>query len=166
MGELLHSLGFNPIKFFFTIFNFLLVFWLLKRYLFGGIFKTLEERKVKIKEGLEVAEKAKKELEQAQVEASKIIAQAKEEAEKIKKTAEEIQEQLITKAKSEAEKIIKEARVTLEQEKKEIRKEMYVQLIDLVSLATRRVLEGVVGEEEQRLLVEKAVSKIMEEASS
>jgi len=166
MGELLHALGFDPVKFFFTIFNFLLVLWLLKKYVFGGIFKTLEERKIKIKESLEVAERAKKELEQAQLEASKIITQAKEEAEKIRKTAEETQEQLIAKAKSEAERIVKEARLTLEQEKKEIRKEMYVQLIDLVSLATRRVLEGVVGEEEQRLLVEKAVSKVLEEGSS
>jgi len=166
MGELLHALGFDPVKFFFTIFNFLLVLWLLKKYLFGGIFKTLEERKIKIKQSLEDAERVKKELEQAQAESARIIAQAKEEADKIRRSAEETREEIITKAKSEAERIVKEARVTLEQEKKEIRKEMYLQLVDLVSLATRKVLEDVVGEKEQRLLVEKAVSKVLEGGSS
>jgi len=166
MAELLKTLGFEPVKFFFTILNFLVVFFLLKIFLFGRIMKILENRKEKIQRGLKDAEQAAKELERAQGEAERIIAAAKTEAEKIRKEAEGAREDILAKAKSEAENIVKESRATIEAKKKEIRKEMYAQLIDLVSLATRKVLDQVVGEEEQRILVEKAVEESLEEVSS
>ena len=156
-------LGFNPINFIFTIINFLLVFWLLKRFLFKPLLSVLEERKKKVEEALAKAAQADDELATAREEAESIIAQGKLEAKKIVQEAEEAKEALLRETRYQTEQMIKEAHEGLEKEKGQIRAEMEGQLIDLVSVAVDKVLDEVVGEEEQRILVEKAVSRALVE---
>ena len=156
-------LGFNPINFIFTIVNFLLVFWILKRFLFKPILSVLDERKKKVEEGLAKTAQADSELTTAGEEAESITAQAKVEAKKIVQEAEEAKEALLRETRYQTEQMIKEAHEGLEKEKEEIRAEMESQLIDLVSVAVDKVLDEVVGEEEQRILVEKAVSRALVE---
>ncbi|MBI4744140.1 MAG: F0F1 ATP synthase subunit B [Actinobacteria bacterium] len=165
MQELLKTLGFDPTKFIFTIVNFLVLFLILRKYLFKSILKALEDRKEKIREGLKQAELGKMELARAQEERDKIIADAKAAAEKIKMDAEESGRQVLVKASEESEKIIAQGRKKLVKEEERIKKEMFAQLIDFVTIATRKVLDEVVSEKQQQALVEKAVSKTLEEVS-
>lgn len=156
-------LGFNPINFIFTIINFLLVFWILKRFLFKPVLSSLRERKKKVEEGLAKTAQAENDLADAREEAESIIAQAKVEAKKIAQEAGEAKEALLRETQYQTEQMIREAHEGLEKEKEKIRAEMESQLIDLVSVAVDRVLDEVVGEEEQRILVEKAVSQALAE---
>lgn len=156
-------LGFNLVNFIFTIVNFLLVFWILKRFLFKPLLRVLEERKKKVEEGLAKTAQAENELATAGEEADSIIAQAEVEAKKIAQEAEEAKVALLRETQYQTEQMIKEAHRGLEIEKEKIRAEMENQLIDLVSVAVDRVLDEVVGEEEQRILVEKAVSRALVE---
>lgn len=156
-------LGFNLVNFIFTIVNFLLVFWILKRFLFKPLLRVLEERKKKVEEGLAKAAQAENELATAGEEADSIIAQAEVEAKKIAQEAEEAKEALLRETRHQTEQMVKEAHEGLVKEKEGIRAEMEGQLIDLVSVAVDKVLDEVVGEEEQRILVEKAVSRALVE---
>lgn len=156
-------LGFNPINFIFTIVNFLLVFWILKRFLFKPLLKVLRERKEKVEESLATAAQAENELAAAGEGAEGIIAQAKVEAKTIVQEAEEAREALLRETRHQTEQMIKDAHKGLEKEREQIRAEMEGQLIDLVSVAVDRVLDEVVGKEEQRILVEKAVSRALVE---
>lgn len=165
MQDLLKTLGFEPTKFIFTIVNFLVVFLILKKFLFKSILQSLEERKEKIRKGLEQVELAKMEIVRAQEEGEKIITDAKTLAGKIRMDAEESGRQILVKAEEEAEKIIAQGRKKLVGEEEKIKKEVFGRLIDFVTIATRKVLDEVVSEKQQEALVEKAVSKTLEEAS-
>jgi F-type H+-transporting ATPase subunit b len=156
-------LGVNATNFIFTIINFLLVFWILKRFLFKPILRVLEERRKKVEEGLAKSAQAENELATAREEARSIIAEANVEAKNIAQGAEEAKEALLRETQYQTEQMIKETHEGLEREKEEIRAEMEGQLIELVSVAVDRVLDAVVGEEEQRILVEKAVSQALVE---
>lgn len=157
-------LGFSPINFIFTIVNFLLVYWILKRFLFKPLLKVLGERKEKIEEGLAKAAEAENKLAVAGEEAEGIIAQARVEAKSIAQEAEEARVALLRETRHQTEQMIKDAHKGIEEEKEQIRAEMEGQLIDLVSVAVDRVLDEVVGKEEQRILVEKAVSRALVES--
>lgn len=63
MGELFYSLGIDGKLLLAQAANFLLVFWLLKRFVFPKIFLFLEQRKQKIEQGLELTQKAEHEME-------------------------------------------------------------------------------------------------------
>lgn len=156
-------LGFSLSKFLFTIFNFFILLWILKRFLFRPTVNVLEERKEKIHHSMEQVEQAKKQIEQAEEEREQIIAEAAEEAEKIRRAAEEGREEILASARAEAEKIIAESKASIEREKEEVRKDMQLRLIILVSMAARKILDHGVTEEERRAVVESAVKKTLEE---
>ena len=57
-------IGFDSVKTLFLVGNFFILFFLLKKFFFKPILEILENRKEKIKEGLEQREIARKEKEQ------------------------------------------------------------------------------------------------------
>jgi len=163
MGGLKETLGFDPIKFIFTIVNFLVFFWILKRFLFKPLLKSLGERKKKVEEGLEKAAQADSVVANAKKEAESIIASGKEEARRIVQEAEKEREALLKETQAKIDEMIKEAHEMIEKEKEKIRLEMESQMIELVSVAVNKVLYELLSEEEQRVLVEKAVSEALVE---
>jgi len=63
-----------------AIVQFLVLFFLLQRFLWGPIQKTLQARADRIREGLENAEAAKREREQMKTEVEQLLAEARREA--------------------------------------------------------------------------------------
>lgn len=114
--EILNNFGFEPIFFTAQIINFLILFFIFKKFLYKPILKVLKNRAHAITKGLEDAEYAKKALEDAEVQKDKIIAKAALEAEKIIKetrgNAQSIREEILNKSRVEAEKIIAQSRDT------------------------------------------------------
>ena len=112
--EILNSFGFEPVFFTAQIINFLILFFIFKKFLYKPILKVLKDRTHTITKAIEDAEAAKKALEVAEAQKDKIIAQAALEAEKIIKetqtNAENIREELLEKSKKEAERLISQAR--------------------------------------------------------
>src|SRR3990167_4874990 len=89
----MEKLGVQLIPLLLQGFNFLLLLFILKKYLYKPVLKILQERKKKIEEGLEFSEKMRAELgksekkaaeitDKARLEAQKIISQAKSDAKK------------------------------------------------------------------------------------
>ena len=62
MAELLSNLGINGKLLFAQIVNFLIIFALLGKFVFPKVIKFIEDRKEKIKKGLELTEKAEQEM--------------------------------------------------------------------------------------------------------
>jgi F-type H+-transporting ATPase subunit b len=74
------SLGINlPLLVVFII-NFIVLFFLLRIFLYKPVLKMLDERTKRTKEGMELAEATKKEYEQARVEVQKQIDRGRQEA--------------------------------------------------------------------------------------
>lgn len=113
--ELFEKLGIDPVILIAQIINFLVLVFLLTKFLYKPILKVLDERQKKIKKGLEEAERIKiktqeidklseEKIKKSLVEAQKIVQQAKEQAEKSKqgileKTSQEIEEMKTKMAK-------------------------------------------------------------------
>ena len=129
---------------FWTTIVFILLVILLKKYAWKPILTAVEKRNITIKEALESAEKAKKEMEELIVNNEKIITEAKKERDLLLKEAREIKNQIISdaknKANNEAEKIIKTAKDQITNEKMKALTELKNQVADLAIEMTEKVI--------------------------
>ena len=75
--EILKNLGFDPVMLAAQIVNFLIILYLLKRFLYKPILEMLKKREDSIKEGLKQAEEARITLEKTLQEEKKILSKAK-----------------------------------------------------------------------------------------
>ena len=157
-------LGFSFFKFLFSIFNFLVLLVIMKKLFFKPIMSVLEERKAKVAAELAKADEARAEVAKLRESGETIILKARQDGEVIRKKAQENADAIIAQAKAEASKIALEAKAGIEREKEEIRREMYAMLIDLVSLASRKVMYGSINEDHQKALIENAVGQSLKQS--
>src|SRR3989344_4208301 len=87
--EFLQTLGFDPIMLGAQILNFLIILYLLKRFLYKPVLDIVKKRENKITQGLKDAEDAQKALDKALEEEKKILSKASENAKKIIENAKE-----------------------------------------------------------------------------
>ena len=92
-----------------SIVNFLVILYLLRRYLWRPILTVLANRAEKIRQGLAMAEAAKTEREQMKAEVERLLSDARREAqaigERMTKAAEAAAAEIRTQAKAEADRI-------------------------------------------------------------
>src|SRR6266511_4760054 len=101
-----------------SIVNFLVLLYLLRRFMWGPITATLDRRAAKIREGLDLTEAARREREQLKQEVERILAQARREAaeiaERMTKAAETAAVDIRADAKAEADRIREKGRIDAE----------------------------------------------------
>lgn len=158
-------LSFDPKIFIFSIVNFGILFFVLKKTLFTPVYNILEERKSKIKEGINQIKQATKEKEVANLEKKELIAQTRKESEEIIRKAEKTRKEIIKQGRDEAERLIEMSRKDIVKEKEDLKKEMNVLLIDLVAAASDRALSNISKQENQTKLMEKAILQSLEDSS-
>lgn len=158
--EALESLGIDWRLIIAQVINFLVLLFLLKKFLYGPIIDILESRQKKIQDGLENFDRSEQELEKARIEAKKIISEANEKASKITQETENIAKEkstkILTDANLRSEKILSQAKDAAESEKDKVYSEAKKELAALVSLAT----EKVVGETYSEAQVDKAIKDL------
>lgn len=97
------------------------VLWVLGKYAWKPIMKSLHDREDSIDKALHEADLARQEMKELKFSNEKLLAEAKEERDEILKKAREIKEKLIEDAKiranEEANRIVENARETIENEK-------------------------------------------------
>tara|TARA_B100000073_G_scaffold289383_1_gene251743 strand:+ start:1343 stop:1828 length:486 start_codon:yes stop_codon:yes gene_type:complete len=107
---------------FWMVLSFGVVLFILKKYAWKPILKSIEDRNSFIKKSLESAEEAKKEMENLQADNESILREAKIERDKLLKEGRDMKESIINSAKQEAqsakEKIVNEANESIENMKK------------------------------------------------
>ena len=103
---------------FWMVLSFGIVLFILKKYAWKPILKSIEDRNSFIKKSLESAEEAKKEMENLQADNESILREAKIERDKLLKEGRDMKESIINSAKQEAqsakEKIVNEANESIE----------------------------------------------------
>ena len=147
--------------------NLVILFVALYVFVFKRFLAILDERSTRIKKGLEDAEIADKRaaeaeeayrerIEQAERENRAILAKASQEAEKLR-------EDVLAKAREEARQIIAQERENFEAERQQAAAELRRQMMDLVVLATRKVVEEtMVDEARQRRLISEFLAEVGE----
>jgi F-type H+-transporting ATPase subunit b len=162
--EILKTFGFDPILLGAQIINFLIIFYLLKRFLYKPVLGMLKTREDKIKEGIKQAEEARLTLEKTLEEEKKIFAKAHEESKLLiadaKTQALEVSKEIEENTKKQAEKILLDARAQIEQDAKRMEQELGAKISVLAKEMLEKSLEGVFGEKEQKNILDKAVKNI------
>lgn len=162
--EILEKLGFDPVLLVAQIVNFLIILFLLKRFLYKPILKIIKDREEKIVEGLKQAEQAEKTLTQASEKESKILSKAKADAtliiEDAKKEALELTKNIQDNSRAETERIIKEARAQIEQESKEAEERLSKHTAMLAGQILEKALEKELSANEKKKILQNVVKKI------
>lgn len=162
--EILKNFGFEPILFLAQIVNFVIVLFLLRRFLYKPVLNMLNQRKNMIEEGLQKAKEAevlfekarneeKETLKNAQIQARQIITDAKNEGMAISKKAQE-------NAKERTEAMISEAKEQIHKETKEVQSRITRNVSILAVDFLHKALSELISEKGQAELMEKAIRQI------
>jgi F-type H+-transporting ATPase subunit b len=154
----LEKLGLNLGYIFVQIFNFLILFIVLRAWVYKPILGLLEKRRKVIAEGIENARIAAEARANAEKEAAKILAEAQAEANRIVREATE-RAQAATKdvraaAEAEAARIIESAKADAEAERNRILGDLRSQIAALAIAATQKLLGEALDEKRQHALIE------------
>ena len=124
MADILEQLGINFKLLFIQLFGFLILLWMMKKFLWGRVLDMIQNRTAEIKNAFDHNEKTRTEVNALKEEYEQKLQQALVEAESIVKDAVERAEQegraVIEKTRTEAEQIRAKSLADIQQEKKRV----------------------------------------------
>jgi F-type H+-transporting ATPase subunit b len=123
---------------------FLVLVWLLKKFAWKPILRSLNDREAKIADSIATADRVKAEMAQLQSENEALLAQAREERAQLLKEAKETRDRMVNeaknKAKEEANRIVADAQIAINNQKMAALTEVKNQVGTLVLEVTEKVL--------------------------
>jgi F-type H+-transporting ATPase subunit b len=147
-----------------TVLAFLVALWILRKYAFPQISAALEKRQKLIEDSIDSAQKTKDEAEQILVEYRERLKEARVQAEEIvaraRKAGEAAERHSLEQAKESREELLEQTRRDIEAETRRAIQEIRNEVADLTVAATERVTRKTLNEEDQRRLVEEALSEL------
>lgn len=134
------------------------------KYVWPPIMAAIEKRQKEIADGLSSAERAKKNLDLAKVDATERLRKAKAEAQIIIEQANKQRVQMIEEAKVEAEaernKIVAQAQIEIDAERKRAREELRKQVAMLAISGAEKIIERSVDVAANSDIVDKLVNEL------
>ena len=157
------SLGINlPLLVVFCV-NFIVLFVLLRMFLYKPVLKVLDERAQRTKEAMELAEATKQEYGQAKAEVQKQIEKGRQEAQTIITQAMQLGERLKEESRQEATKqaqvILERTRVELGAEREKIVEDLRREFVSIAILAAEKVIKETLDKEKHRKLIEETLQR-------
>ena len=142
--EIFSKLGIDWRLFLAQLINFLIFFYVFKRFVFTPVLKVLEERRRKIQSGLKYAEQSEELHEKAKKKAEKIVLNAKREAKDIlqsaHKDAKYLSDGIVEKAKKDAQAILQGVEKQAKDERNAYVQRFKGDIAKLVVLAAEKVV--------------------------
>ena len=144
---------------FWTTIAFGVLFFVLSKYAWKPILKSVNDREASIKDALDEAEKARLEMENLQADNERILKEARAEREAMLKEARELKNKMIADAKEEAQaqasKMMEQAQTAIQTEKKAAIADLKSQVASLsIEIAEKVVREELSNKDKQMQLVE------------
>ncbi len=166
--EILHTFGVDPRLLVAQIINFLLILFLLQRFLYKPLLETLEARRKTIAQGLQSAEEGRQLLEKAAEKERLLLKKAQEEAKKLLEEAKNQRHLLLKETeeatKKQAEKILAEAKSQIAYETKAAEKRLTSHVSELAVQFLEKSLTGLLSQKDQNEIVKHAVKRIKQKA--
>ncbi|MGA2612473.1 MAG: F0F1 ATP synthase subunit B [Spirochaetia bacterium] len=164
MGETLGAFAINPWLLAGQIINFLVIGWVLWRFLLRPLQANMKARSEKIAKGLQDADKAKAALEDAGKERERILAEAYAQAsrllERARDEAERLRAAALERAGVDAERMIAEARGLMALERQEMERDIQGLSIQLSGKILESVVTDLFSEDEKTRIVAEGMRKI------
>jgi len=164
MEQLLKTFGVQPVLLLAQIVNFLIIFWLLKKFAYKPIFKVLEKRQKLIEDGVQNAqkseevlqrslEKEKALLKKAQLDASQILSDTQKQAQEMLSLAEE-------NTKKRVERMLEDGKKEIEEQTTIAQKQLAHQTARIAVEILEKSLLNVVDAKTQKEIVGNAIKKL------
>jgi F-type H+-transporting ATPase subunit b len=149
---------------FWTFISFAVLLFLLKKFAWKPIVRTVNDREQSIREALASAEKARLEMQNLTADNERILKEARVEREALLKEAREIKSKMIADAKDEAQiqasKLIEQAKTAIQSEKKAAISELKNQVAELSVSIAEKVLQAELSSKDKQLaIVEEMLSQ-------
>lgn len=139
---------------------FLYIFW---RYALGPITRMLDQRRERIEESMQAAERMQKELAATQARNEEILAEARRDAQRVLATARENAEQTLARAREqaqvEANQIIEKARVGIAAETEQAWQQLRHDVADLAISAATKIVRKELDRSQQTRLIEETLAE-------
>ncbi len=162
-GDIFSTLGIDWRLLILQIVAFLILVWALGKFVYPWLMKNVDERQAKIEESVKAAEAAEKKAESAQEDIAKLLKEARAEAKDIVTTAKSEAAAMVAdaegKAKTRAEKIVQDAHDQLEKDVIAARKTLHNDTIELVALATEKIVGKTVSDSVDKKIIAAAVKE-------
>lgn len=146
------------------IINFLILFFVLKHFLFGRIKEVMNQRREKIVSDIEDANKDKLQSQKLVEESRLGLKQAKDQGKDVVKTyktkAEALYDEIVGDAKKEATTVLDRAKIEIEREKHKAEDEIKSQSINLAIIMASKALEDSIDEETHKKLIDDFIAKV------
>ncbi|GHT44670.1 ATP synthase subunit b [Endomicrobiia bacterium] len=167
---IIQRFGLEAKLFLFQIINFLVIVFVLKKFLYTPLKRILDERKNKIDQSLRDAESAKIALENAGEEKKKILLEAKSSADKLAASAkisiDEAKEKAVAEAKQRSEQILDDAKYKAVEEFENMNKQIGKMSLDISGKVISKVLSDLFTDDEKQKLMTRALEKIDEQITN
>jgi len=147
-----------------TLVLFLITMWVLSKVAFPKIQEALDKRAKTIAESIDAAERQRQESDELLAEYRARLAEAREQADDImaraRKAAETAEAEATTAGKEKREELVEAAKRDIEAETRRSLDQIRQEVADLTVLATERVTRKSLTGEDQKRLVEEALSEV------
>lgn len=154
MSELFSNLGIDAKLLLAQTVNFLLVLWLLNRFVFKRVLKFLDERKQGIEHGVELTKKAEREIERIGEARKLAMGKARELAEGLiieaKSKGQVAQKEIVAEARISAQEVLRKAKEESERKKQDALKEAEVEMQKRAFLLAEKVLSRSLTKEDEK----------------
>lgn len=148
----------------FQIIGFVILVWLMSKYVYPPLINTIDKRQADIEAGNKAAEEAEKKASEAKAEVAKMMKKARQEASDIVETAKEEATNSIEtaerKSKERADRIVADAHAQIGKDVEAAKRALHNETLELVALAT----EKVVGKSVDATVDDKVITAALKEA--
>ena len=154
----------NPGLMFWTLITFVIVLFVLKRYAFGPIQQMIDARRTAITADLDAAEKARGEAQAALAEYREQLAEARKEAARIVEDARRVGEERraadVAAIEAETVRLKEQAKAEIAAETRQALSDLKQHVANLTLVATEKVVRTRLDADEQKRLIDDALSGV------
>lgn len=162
--EIIKNFGLDPFLILAQVINFLIILYVLKRFLYPPIFKLWQQRKDLAKVAIENAEESKRALDSAKEKEKEILKDARAGADKILQDAKDQATVILLhaeeRAKIQSERTLEEARAQIIRETETAEKSLAQHIGTLSINLLKKSLPTVLTTKDQQELVDKAIKEL------
>lgn len=164
MGPILHALGIEPGVLMMNIISFVLLLWLMARFMFKPVGSFMEQRRKQVSQTLDEADaelqKAAAERADVQAQRGDLMHKATEAAEQQRRQAAEEADQVRAAAREQARETERLARATTQREAEAIAGQLRAEVSVAAAAMSRRILRQTLTQERHNALLEQFIADV------
>jgi len=162
--SLLEQMGIDPAVLTLQVIAFVILFLLLRQFLFRPVIKIMSEREREIAQALEAGEQAKMELARIDQERERVLADAREQGRehvrRAVKEGEQARERVLAEAREEAQALRERAHTAIALEREEAALGLRRQVVDLALLAAGKAVLQKLDDQAHRAVVDDFITSL------